>query len=113
VTSCFGLRNDRIADSKRLEPLAKRVKDSGSLFDADRIDLCAFDTCIVRIHDNVFSDSQPCESFASDSNCSSLAKVTIRMAFEVATPIVMSEPIRDGTFRVVRVRNNIHRIPQP
>ena len=43
---------------------------------------------------------------------SSLAKVTIRILFAVATPIHMIAPISDGTFRVVCVMNSIHRMPE-
>ena len=41
----------------------------------------------------------------------SLANVTIRMLFDVATPIDMMQPIRAGTLIVVRVMNSAHRMP--
>ncbi len=47
----------------------------------------------------------------SPSPRESLAKVTTRMLFAVAIPIVISAPISDGTLNVVWVRNNIHTIP--
>ena len=41
----------------------------------------------------------------------SLAKVTSRMLFAVATPMLMIAPISDGTLNVVCVTNSIQRMP--
>ena len=45
------------------------------------------------------------------STRSSLAKVTSRMLFAVATPMHISAPISAGTLNVVRVRYSIHNNP--
>ena len=58
----------------------------------------------------------PAESAASSaptpSRRWSLAKVTSKMEFDVATPMHMIVPIRLGTLKVVRVAKSIHRIPE-
>lgn len=43
---------------------------------------------------------------------SSLANTTIRMLFAVATPMVMIDPIMEGTLKVVPVINSIHSTPE-
>ncbi len=48
---------------------------------------------------------------SSPSRRCSLAKVTTRMLFAVATPMHMIAPIRAGTLSVVWVRKRIQRMP--
>src|SRR5215475_964197 len=46
------------------------------------------------------------------ASCCSRANVTSRMEFAEATPTAMIAPIREGTFNVVPVTNNMARMPQ-
>ena len=55
--------------------------------------------------------ASPAWMLACPARIWSLAKVTSRMLFDVATPTLMIVPMRDGTLKVVRVTKSIQTMP--
>src|SRR5947207_3681776 len=61
---------------------------------------------------NPAESAASCALFECGPQRSSLANVTTRMLFAVATPMAMIAPMSEGTLSVVPVTNNIQIMPQ-